>query len=86
MQVTNVNVKKIDNGSRLKGVATITLDNEFVIHNLKIVEKKDTKELFISMPSRKNKEGQFKDYCHPITKELRENFTKSILEKFIENK
>lgn len=82
MQITNVKVTKFDGSSRVKGMATITLDNEFVIHNIKIVTKKDKDEVFVSMPSRKNKEGQYQDFCHPITKELRENITKSILEEY----
>lgn len=85
MQITNVKVTKFDGTSKVKGVATITLDNEFVIHNLKIVEKKNTKELFIAMPNRKNKAGEFKDYCHPITKTLREIITKSIFAEFEKN-
>ena len=83
MKITNVRVKKIDNPKfdSLVGYATITFDDCFVIHNIKIIKCKTTDSYFISMPSIKLKDGSFKDICHPIKTELREEITKVVVER-----
>ncbi len=82
MEVTNVRIKKIENKNRLKAVATITFDDCFVIHELRLIEGKNG--LFVAMPSKKNTKGEFRDVCHPITKELRQIIEEAIIQSFNE--
>ena len=81
MQITDVRMRKVDNGSRLKAVATITFDNVFVVHELRVIE--GTNGLFVAMPNRKNNKGLFKDIAHPIenqcVKKSKELYLKSII-------
>lgn len=77
MKVTNVRVKKIDNKNRLKAVATITFDDCFVIHELRLIEGKNG--LFVAMPSKRNTQGEFRDVCHPINKELRQHVEEVVI-------
>ncbi len=80
MQITDVRMRKVDNGSRLKAVATITFDNVFVVHELRVIE--GTNGLFVAMPNRKNNKGLFKDIAHPIEKSMREEIERVVLEKY----
>lgn len=83
MQITNVQIKKINKSfsDKIKGYATITFEDCFVIKNIKIIRSPKTDKLIVAMPSRRLKNGEFKDVCHPITTELREEITKAIVEK-----
>jgi stage V sporulation protein G len=69
MDITDVRVRKIESDGKLRAYATITFDNQFVIHNLKIIDGRAG--LFVAMPSRKTKSGVFKDVAHPISSEFR---------------
>ena len=80
MKITDVRVRKMTDGGKLKGVASITFDDEFVVHDIKIIE--GDKGLFIAMPSRKTKDGEFKDVAHPINSETRDMLQKLILDKY----
>ncbi|MGI6710224.1 MAG: septation regulator SpoVG [Bacilli bacterium] len=80
MQITDVRMRKVDNGSRLKAVATITFDNVFVVHELRVIE--GTNGLFVAMPNRKNNKGLFKDIAHPIEKSMREEIERVVLDKY----
>lgn len=82
MKVTSVRVKKIENKNRLKAVATITFDECFVIHELRLIEGKNG--LFVAMPSKKNTQGEFRDVCHPISKELREEIEEVVIKTYNE--
>ncbi len=82
MKVTDVRVKKIENKNRLKAVATITFDECFVIHELRLIEGKNG--LFVAMPSKRNTQGEFRDVCHPISKELREEIEESVIQFYNE--
>jgi stage V sporulation protein G len=84
MKVTNVRVKKIENKNRLKGVATITFDECFVIHELRLIEGKNG--LFVAMPSKRNTQGEFRDVCHPINKDLRQHIEDVVILAFNEIK
>ena len=64
MQVTDVRVRKIEKEGKMKAIVSITLDNEFVIHDIKVIEGE--KGLFIAMPSRKAADGEYRDIAHPI--------------------
>ena len=77
MQITDVRLRKVNSENRMKAVASVTFDNEFVIHDIKVIESQNG--LFIAMPSRKTPNGEFKDIAHPITAETREKVQSAIL-------
>ena len=76
MQITDLRVSKINSENRMKAVASVTFDNEFVVHDIKVIESQD--ELFIAMPRRKTPNGEFKDIAHPINTETREKKFKKL--------
>ena len=80
MQITDVRVRKVTKEGKMKAVVSITLDNEFVVHDIKVIE--GTSTLFVAMPSVRNAAGEFKDVAHPIKTELRENISKAVLDKY----
>jgi len=84
MLITNVEIYKLrKEGSKLKGLATVYLDNEFVIKNIRVIEGE--KGLFIAMPSRETKDGKRVDICNPLNQETRNKFEKAIFSKYYEN-
>ena len=81
MKITSVTVKKIDKeNSRMKGIASVLLDDCFVVRDIRIIEGKDG--LFIAMPSRKNADGEYHDIAHPINAETRKEFEDAIFAEF----
>ena len=80
MQITDIRVRKINSEGTMKAVASITIDEVFVIHDIKIIEGPNG--LFIAMPSRKTPNGEFKDIAHPLNSETRETIQKAIFEKY----
>ena len=81
MTITNVKVKPLEKeDSKIKAVASITIDDEFVIHDIKVVE--GTRGLFISMPSKKDFNGEFKDIAHPINTATRQYIQEKVIEKY----
>ena len=80
MQITDVRLRKVNSENRMKAVASVTFDNEFVIHDIKVIESQNG--LFIAMPSRKTPNWEFKDIAHPINAETREKIKKAILEAY----
>ena len=82
MQITDVRVRKIASQGKMKAIASITIDDVFVIHDIKVIESDNG--LFIAMPSRKTPSGEFKDIAHPINTETREMLLKAILDKYNE--
>ena len=81
MKITSVNVRKVEKeGSRMKGKASILLDDSFAIHDIRIIEGDNG--LFIAMPSRKTPVGEYKDTVHPINQEIRTLFEKEILDAY----
>ena len=82
MQITDVRLRKVNSGNRMKAIANVTFDNEFVVCDIKVIESQ--KGLFIAMPSRKTPNGEFKDIAHPINTETREMLQKTIIEKYNE--
>ena len=80
MQITDVRVRKVTKEGKMKAVVSITLDNEFVVHDIKVIEGE--KGLFIDMPSRKAADGEYRDIAHPINSETRERIQSIILEKY----
>ena len=82
MQITDVRIRKIEKEGNMKAVVSITIDEEFVIHDIKIIEGE--KGMFIAMPSRKTAEGEYKDIAHPIKSSTRELIQNLILQKYNE--
>lgn len=82
MKITDVRIRKVEKEGKMKAVVSITIENEFVIHDIKIIEGE--KGLFIAMPSRKSNDGEYRDIAHPINSETRDNLQKLILEKYQE--
>lgn len=80
MEITEVRAKRINGDNRLVGIAAITIDNCFVVHELRIIEGKNG--LFVAMPSRKMPNGDYKDVAHPINSETRGMIEKTVLETF----
>ena len=80
MQITDVRVRKITREGKMKAIVSITLDDEFVVHDIKVIEGE--KGLFIAMPSKKATDGEYRDIAHPINSSTRENLQKVILESY----
>lgn len=82
MDITNVNIKKIKTEGRVKALASITIDNDFVIHEIRIIESRG--KTFVAMPSKRNANGEFKDIAHPINTETRNQIEDMILNEYKE--
>ena len=82
MQITDVRVRKVNSQNRMKAIASVTIDDVFVVHDIKVIES--DKGLFIAMPSRKTPNGEFKDIAHPINTETRAMLQKAIIDKYKE--
>ncbi len=80
MQITDVGVRKIEKEGKMKAIVSITMDNEFVIHDIKVIEGE--KGLFIAMPSRKAADGEYRDIAHPINSATRDMIQSVILSKY----
>ena len=80
MNITDVRVRKVAKEGKMKAVVSITIDEEFVVHDIKVIEGE--KGLFIAMPSRKASDGEYRDIAHPINSETRDKIQKVILDKY----
>ena len=80
MQVTDVRVRKVTKEGKMRAIVSITLDDEFVIHDIKVIE--GDKGLFIAMPSKKATDGEYRDIAHPINSGTRERIQSIILDKY----
>ncbi len=80
MQITDVRVRRIEREGRMKAIVSITLDNEFVVHDIKVIDGE--KGLFIAMPSRRSTDGEYRDIAHPINSETRDMIQNMVLEKY----
>ena len=80
MEITDVRVRKVTKEGKMKAVISITLDNEFVVHDIKVIEGE--KGMFIAMPSKKAMDGEYRDIAHPINSNTRERIQSMILEKY----
>ena len=80
MKITDVRIRKISDEGKMKAVASITLDEEFVVHDIKVIEGE--KGLFIAMPSKKSTDGEYRDIAHPINSGTRETIQKTIIESY----
>lgn len=82
MNITDVRVRKVAKEGKMKAVVSITIDDEFVVHDIKVIEGE--KGLFIAMPSRKASDGEYRDIAHPINSATREQIQTIILDKYQE--
>jgi stage V sporulation protein G len=80
MEITDVRVRTIGDEGKLKAIVSVTFDDEFVVHDIKVIEGQNG--LFIAMPSRKMNEGDFRDIAHPLTSETRNRIKDAIFEKY----
>ena len=78
MQITDVRIRKVKNEGKMKAIASITIDQEFVVHDIKVIDGENG--LFIAMPSRKMSDGEFRDIAHPLVSETRAKIRDAILE------
>lgn len=82
MQITDIRVRKITKEGKMKAVVSLTFDEIFVVHDIKVIEGE--KGLFIAMPSRKAGDGEYRDIAHPINSEMRDKLQSEILKKYEE--
>ena len=80
MNITDVRVRKVNDEGKMKAVVSVTFDDEFVVHDIKVIEGE--KGLFIAMPSKKATDGEYRDIAHPINSETRDRIQKIILESY----
>ena len=80
MQITDVRIRKVEKEGKMKAVVSITIDEEFVVHDIKVIDGE--KGLFIAMPSRKAADGEYIDIAHPINSDTRNKIQQIILEKY----
>ncbi len=80
MQITDIRVRVVRNDEKLKGVASITIDDCFVVHDLKVIQGPN--QIFIAMPSRRTKDGEYKDVAHPIKSEIRDEISTKVIEAY----
>lgn len=80
MEVTNVRLKKVDANGRMKAIATITFDEEFVVHDIRVIEGNEG--LFVAMPSKRTPAGEFRDVAHPINSGTRLKIEQAVLNAF----
>ena len=82
MDITSIIVRRLSMESKMKAIVSITFDDAFVVHDVKVIE--GTNGLFIAMPSRKTQDGEFKDIVHPINSDFREVLSAAVIEKYKE--
>lgn len=80
MMITDVRMRKISQDGKMKAIVSVTFDNEFVVHDIKVIDGQNG--LFVAMPSRKMGDGDFRDIAHPINSETREKIQDAIFEEY----
>lgn len=80
MEITDIRIRRIDQEGKMRAVVSVTFDNCFVVHDIKVIEGED--KLFIAMPSRKTPDNEYKDIAHPINTEMRQLLQMSIIDKY----
>ena len=83
MQITDIRIRSVEKEGKMKAVVSITIDDEFVVHDIKIIEGE--KGMFFAMPSRKAADGEYRDIAHPINTATRERLQSMILSKYQES-
>lgn len=77
MEITDVRLRKVDTDGRMRAIASITLNDQFVIHDIRVIEGNDG--LFVAMPSKRTPDGEFRDVAHPINSDARSKVQEAIL-------
>ena len=80
MQITDVRLRKVNSENRMKAVASVTFDDAFAVHDIKVIES--ATETFIAMPSRRSADGEFRDIAHPINTATRDHLQAVVLEAY----
>ena len=80
MEITDIRLKKVTKEGKMKAIVSITLDNEFAVHDIKVIE--GDKGMFIAMPSRRSADGEFRDIAHPINTATRDHLQAVVLEAY----
>lgn len=80
MKITDVRLRKITEEGKMKAIVSVTFDDEFVVHDIKIIEGQNG--LFVAMPSRKMADGEFRDIAHPINAETRQKVQEAIFQEY----
>ncbi len=81
MDISEVRIRKVNQAGKLKAYVTVTFDNQFVVHNIKVIEGREGD--FIAMPSRQLANGEFKDVAHPICSEFRDHLQKIVMDAYV---
>ena len=84
MDITDIKIRKINDEGKMKAIVSVTFDDVFVVHDIKIIQGTD--KLFVAMPSRKTPDGEYRDIAHPINAETREMLQSKIIEKYVDVK
>ena len=84
MQISDIKIRKINAEGKMKAIFSVTFDDEFVVHDIKVIEGTD--KLFVAMPSRKTPEGDYRDIAHPINNRMRDFVQSEIIKKYEEAK
>ena len=82
MEITDIKIRKIQTEGKMKGVASVTFDNVFAVHDIKVIQTEE--KLFIAMPSRKMDETRYRDIAHPTNSDMRERLSRAIIDKYHE--
>lgn len=82
MEVTNIRLRKVETEGRMRAIVSITLDDAFVVHDLRVIDGNNG--LFVAMPSKRTKDGEFRDVAHPINVEMRAKIQDKILAAYAE--
>ncbi len=80
MEITNIKIKKFDTESKMKAIASVTFDDCFAVHDIKVIENED--KVFVAMPNKRLKDGTFKDVAHPINYECRQYIENAVIDAY----
>lgn len=80
MQITDVRLRRVNTDGRMKAIASITIDNEFVVHDIRVIDGNNG--LFVAMPSKRTPDGEFRDIAHPISSATREKIQSAVLSEY----
>lgn len=80
MQITDVRLRRVNSDGRMKAIASITIDNEFVVHDIRVIDGNNG--MFVAMPSKRTPDGEFRDIAHPISSETREKIQSAVLDAY----
>lgn len=84
MKITEVRVRKMNYDGRMKAIVSVTLNDQFVVHDVRVIE--GNSGLFVAMPSKRTPAGEFKDIAHPITSEARQSIEKAVIDAYYQEK